>query len=54
MPYPIGYAIVPVGRVSAIQMHGAMRFLSTKYCVGFIISSARGTVNRLQLKFTVL
>ena len=44
MPHPIGYEIVPVGRVSAIQMHGAMRFLSTKYCVGFIISSACGTV----------
>lgn len=54
MPHPIGYEIVPVGRVSAIQMHGAMRFLSTKYCVGFIISSACGTVNRPQLKFTVL
>lgn len=51
MPCPIGYAVVAVSRAGAVMMHGAMRFLSTRYCVDFIISSAYGTVNRLSMKF---
>ena len=45
MPCPTGYAVI------AVKMHGAMRFLSTRYCVGFIISSANSAVNYLHVNF---
>lgn len=51
MPYPIGYAVFAVSRAGAVMMHGVMQFLSTKYCVGFIISSVPDTVNRPHVIF---